>query len=65
GDETSEAEAEVSGIIGHKREGRRLVFLVEWVDGDLTWQSLASIKDCVALDEYLARFGVGSPRELP
>ncbi|KAJ4492362.1 hypothetical protein C8R41DRAFT_951438 [Lentinula lateritia] len=51
-------------ILGHKWIGRGLKFMVEWVDNDVTWESLSNIKDCVALDDYLVHHGLAEPSKL-
>ncbi|KAJ3870419.1 hypothetical protein F5051DRAFT_447752 [Lentinula edodes] len=62
--EDEAVETAIQLILGHKWIGRGLKFMVEWVDDDVTWESLSNIKDCVALDDYLVHHGLAEPSKL-
>ncbi|KAJ3870598.1 hypothetical protein F5051DRAFT_434504, partial [Lentinula edodes] len=62
--EDEAVETAIRLILGHKWIGRGLKFMVEWVDDDVTWESLSNIKDCVALDDYLVHHGLAEPSKL-
>jgi hypothetical protein len=38
---------------------------VVWTDSDVTWEPLANVNDCAAMDEYLAHCDVDDPIRLP
>lgn len=48
-----EPEHVVDYINGHRWIGKNLQFQVAWKEDDVSWESLACIQDCVALDVYL------------
>ncbi|KAF5318212.1 hypothetical protein D9758_018545 [Tetrapyrgos nigripes] len=54
----------IASILGHQWSWGVLVFEVAWEDGDVTWQNLESVDDCLALDVYLQRRGVERPQDL-
>ncbi|KAJ7788153.1 hypothetical protein B0H14DRAFT_2628540 [Mycena olivaceomarginata] len=65
-DEDDEGETEIDSFNGHRWEARRnLQFQVIWTDGDITWESLANVNDCVAMEDYLAHRDVDDPLLLP
>ncbi|KAF5344477.1 hypothetical protein D9758_014144 [Tetrapyrgos nigripes] len=72
GNSESESEAEaipekeciIAGILRHQWSWSELMFEVAWEDGDVTWQDLTSVDDCLALDEYLKKQGVEKPSDL-
>ncbi|KAJ3897328.1 hypothetical protein F5879DRAFT_996218 [Lentinula edodes] len=62
--EDEAVETAIWSILGHKWIGQGLMFMVEWIDNDVTWESLLNIKDCVALDDYLVHHGLAEPSKL-
>jgi hypothetical protein len=61
----NQAEWVVDEITTHKWEGKQLKFKVLWNLGDVTWDSLANVDDCAALDNYLDVQGVSRVEDLP
>ncbi|KAF5347533.1 hypothetical protein D9758_014509 [Tetrapyrgos nigripes] len=59
-----EDECIIASILGHQWSWGVLVFEVAWEDGDVTWQNLESVDDCLALDVYLQKRGVERPQDL-
>lgn len=57
-------ETGVEVIEGHRWKGKKLQFHVKWIDGTDSWESLSTVNDCAALDDYLALKGVREPQEL-
>jgi hypothetical protein len=55
----------VTDLIGHKWEGNKISFLVQWETGECTWEPYVHCKDLEALDRYLDLQGVRSWRALP
>ena len=55
----------VKEIDNHCWKGKTLQFHVQWDDGDDTWESYNNVKECMALDDYLALKGVIKVGELP
>ncbi|KAJ7829779.1 hypothetical protein B0H14DRAFT_2593865 [Mycena olivaceomarginata] len=65
-DEDDEGETEIDSFNGHRWEARRnLQFQVIWTDSDVTWESLANVNDCAAMEDYLAHRDVDDPLLLP
>ncbi|KAJ7804397.1 hypothetical protein B0H14DRAFT_2612325 [Mycena olivaceomarginata] len=65
-DKDDEGETGIDSFNGHRWEARRnLQFQVIWTDGDVTWESLANVNDCVAMEDYLAHRDVDDPLLLP
>jgi hypothetical protein len=65
-DEDEEGETEIDSFNGHQWEARRnLQFQVIWTDSDVTWESLANVNDCAAMEDYLAHHDVDDPLLLP
>jgi ribosomal protein L12E/L44/L45/RPP1/RPP2 len=64
-DDDNELDQEETGIVsfnGHRWEKRRnLEFQVVWTDCDVTWEPLANVNDCVAMEEYLAYHDLDDP----
>jgi hypothetical protein len=64
-DDDNESDQEETGIVsfnGHRWEKRRnLELQVVWADGDVTWEPLANINDCAAMEEYLAYHDLDDP----
>ncbi|KAJ7194459.1 hypothetical protein GGX14DRAFT_476434 [Mycena pura] len=64
-DDDDESEQEETGIVsfnGHRWESRRnLEFQVVWTDGDVTWEPLANVNDCAAMEGYLAHHDLDDP----
>ena len=58
-------ETGVKEIDNHCWKGKTLQFHVQWDDGDDTWESYNNVKECMALDDYLALKGVIKVGELP
>ena len=58
-------ETGVKEINNHRWSRNKIEFHVEWDDGDDTWESYATVKECIALDEYLALQGVQLVADLP
>ena len=58
-------ETGVKEINNHQWSRNKIEFHVEWDDGDDTWESHATVKECIALDEYLALQGVQLVADLP
>ncbi len=55
----------VDSIVAHQWEGGAVRFLVQWDDGDLTWETWATVKDLEAVDQYFELQGVSDWRQLP
>ncbi len=55
----------VDDIVAHQWNGNSVQFLVQWDDGDLTWESWNTVKDLEAVDRYFELQGVTSWRQLP
>ncbi|KAJ7794226.1 hypothetical protein B0H14DRAFT_2622064 [Mycena olivaceomarginata] len=65
-DKDDEGETEIDSFNGHRWEARRnLQFQVIWTDSDVTWESLANVNDCAAMEDYLAHRDVDDPLLLP
>ncbi|KAJ7697532.1 hypothetical protein B0H14DRAFT_3038848 [Mycena olivaceomarginata] len=58
-------ETEVACFNGHRWAGRNLMFQVVFTDGDVIWEPLSNVEDCVAMDSYLAHCKVTNPLRLP
>ena len=51
-------EWQVTKLVGHKWEGNKISFLIQWNTGECTWEPYANCKDLEALDHYLDLQGV-------
>ncbi len=60
-----EQEFLVDDIVAHEWRGNTVHYLVQWDDGDTTWEPWATVKDLEAIDRYFELQGVTSWRELP
>ncbi|KAJ7198162.1 hypothetical protein GGX14DRAFT_470402 [Mycena pura] len=61
-DESEQDETEIVTFNGHRWESRRnLEFQVVWMDGDVTWEPLANVNDCAAMEVYLAHHDLDDP----
>ena len=58
-------ETRVNSIDGHCWNGAKLQLHIKWIDGTDSWESLRTVNECAALDDYLVLHGVGQPDELP
>ncbi|KNZ71299.1 hypothetical protein J132_00061, partial [Termitomyces sp. J132] len=54
----------IDDLVGHCWDGKNLEFEVCWSLGDITWESLMTYKDLVALDRYLELQGMQCPAQL-
>jgi hypothetical protein len=61
----TDQEWQVTELIGHRWEGNKVSFLIQWETGECTWEPYAHCKDLEALDMYLDLQGVQSWRSLP
>ncbi|KAF8187575.1 hypothetical protein K438DRAFT_1764738 [Mycena galopus ATCC 62051] len=65
GDVSEGEEIEIVSFNGHRWESRRnLQFQVIWADGDVTWEPLASVNDCAAMESYLTHHDIDDPLQL-
>ncbi|KAJ6449296.1 hypothetical protein C8R45DRAFT_1131143 [Mycena sanguinolenta] len=65
GDLSEGEEIEIVSFNGHRWESRRnLQFQVIWADGDVTWEPLASVNDCAAMEGYLTHHDLDDPLQL-
>lgn len=55
----------VDDIVAHQWNGNSVQYLVQWDDGDLTWESWDTVKDLEAVDRYFKLQGVKHWRQLP
>ncbi|KAF7311430.1 DDE-domain-containing protein [Mycena kentingensis (nom. inval.)] len=63
-----ESDGEETGVLavnGHRWRDGNVEFQVLWEDGDCTWEPLATVDDCAALDDYLAGRDVEDALRLP
>jgi hypothetical protein len=61
-DDDSDQETEIRFFNGHRWEKRRnLEFQVVWTDGDVTWEPLSNVNDCLAMEQYLAHHDLDDP----
>ncbi|KAJ7629879.1 hypothetical protein B0H17DRAFT_1150423, partial [Mycena rosella] len=61
-DASDEEETGINSFNGHRWESRRnLEFQVIWIDGNVTWEPLANVNDCAAMEEYLAHRDIDDP----
>ncbi len=60
-----EQEFLVDEIVAHQWEGNSVRYLVQWDDGDLTWEPWSTVKDLEAIDRYFELQGVASWKHLP
>ena len=61
----ADQEWQVMDLMGHRWEGNKISFLVQWETGECTWEPYVHCKDLEALDRYLGLQGVQSWRALP
>ncbi|KNZ72257.1 hypothetical protein J132_04050 [Termitomyces sp. J132] len=54
----------VDDLVGHCWYSKNLKFKVCWSLRDITWKSLTTCKDLVALDRYLELQGMQCPAQL-
>ncbi|KAJ7758861.1 hypothetical protein DFH07DRAFT_772438 [Mycena maculata] len=54
-------EVEIATFNGHRWVKGNVEFQVVWTDKDVTWESLANVNDCAAMDVYLAHHSVADP----
>lgn len=54
-------EIEILTFNGHRWEKGNVEFQVVWTDNDVTWEPLANVNDCAAMDVYLAHHSVSDP----
>ncbi|KAJ7661194.1 hypothetical protein B0H17DRAFT_1144714 [Mycena rosella] len=60
--DSDEEETGIEFFNGHRWESRRnLEFQVVWTDGDVTWEPLANVNDCAAMEEYLVHRNIDDP----
>ncbi|KAJ7766240.1 hypothetical protein B0H16DRAFT_1523462 [Mycena metata] len=57
-------EIEIVTFNGHCWEKGNVELQVVWTDKDVTWEPLANINDCAAMDVYLALHSVADPLQL-
>jgi hypothetical protein len=65
--ELEEPEGDEIGIgsfNGHRWVKGNVEFQVVWEDDDVTWEPLANVNDCVAMEVYLAHRSVADPLQL-
>ncbi|KAI0324780.1 hypothetical protein GY45DRAFT_1229859, partial [Cubamyces sp. BRFM 1775] len=55
----------VDDIRAHQWKGNAVLFLVQWADGDTTWEDWSNVRDLEALDRYFEILGVTDWRALP
>ncbi|KAJ7702574.1 hypothetical protein B0H16DRAFT_1831906 [Mycena metata] len=61
-DGSAEEETEIVSFNGHRWALRRhLEFQVVWADADVTWEPLAKVNDCAAMEVYLAHHDLDDP----
>ncbi|KAJ7927408.1 hypothetical protein B0H13DRAFT_1971212 [Mycena leptocephala] len=61
-DDSDQEETEIRSFNGHRWEKRRnLEFQVVWTDGDVTWEPLSNVNDCLAMEQYLAHHDLDDP----
>jgi hypothetical protein len=63
--QAEEKEWLVAELVGHKWEGNKISFHVQWDTGECTWEPYTTCKDLEALDRYLELRGVQNWRSLP
>ncbi|KAJ7746191.1 hypothetical protein DFH07DRAFT_776489 [Mycena maculata] len=54
-------EVEIATFNGHRWVKGNVEFQVVWTDKDVTWEPLANVNDCAAMDVYLAHHSVADP----
>ncbi|KAJ7655414.1 hypothetical protein B0H17DRAFT_1146460 [Mycena rosella] len=60
--DSDEKETGIQSFNGHRWESQRnLELQVVWTDGDVTWELLANVNDCAAMEEYLAHRDIDDP----
>ena len=64
-DDAETEEWTVERITSHSGNKSSLMFEVEWKAGDRTWLPYDTVKELVALKDYLDELGIGSVAELP
>jgi hypothetical protein len=65
--EMEEPEGDEIGIgsfNGHRWVKGNAEFQVVWEDDDVTWEPLANVNDCAAMEVYLAHRSVANPLQL-
>ncbi|KAL1947388.1 hypothetical protein VTO73DRAFT_14349 [Trametes versicolor] len=60
-----EREFLVDNIVAHELRRNAVVFLVQWADGDTTWEPWTNVQDLAATDRYLETLGVADWQLLP
>ncbi|TFK79063.1 hypothetical protein K466DRAFT_473700, partial [Polyporus arcularius HHB13444] len=60
-----EQEFLVDDIVAHQWNGNTVQYLVQWDDGDLTWEGWNTVKDLEAIDRYFELQGVTTWKQLP
>ena len=55
----------VNDIVAHEWKGRSVKFLVQWDDGDVTWEPWTTVKDLEAIDRYFELQAVTDWHQLP
>ncbi|KAJ7683094.1 hypothetical protein B0H17DRAFT_1205332 [Mycena rosella] len=59
---SDDKETGIGSFNGHQWELRcNLEFQVVWTDGDMTWEPLANVNDCAAMEEYPAHRNINDP----
>ena len=50
-------EAEVEAVLAHRGDARKnrkaLEFMIQWKDGDVTWQKWGDVKKLAKVDDYI------------
>lgn len=63
-DVETDEETVIRKINGHRWYGKALKFEVIWEDDDITWEALANVNNCSALDIYLQHHALSDPLKL-
>ncbi|RPD63545.1 hypothetical protein L227DRAFT_483793, partial [Lentinus tigrinus ALCF2SS1-6] len=55
----------VDEIVAHEWRGNSVRFLVQWEDGDTTWEVWNTVRELEAIDRYFELQGVSEWKDLP